>query len=146
SLDADAKINAILKLGLDEFGMDIAIVSHIEEKKKKYTVLYSQTTGAELAPGTEFDLGVTYCSMTMKLPKALAIPHMKKSEHQRHPCYEAFKLESYLGYTLTRDRRVHGTINFSSPAARDQIPMAHRNLAEQMGEAVNTLLKHKDAA
>ena len=37
-----------------------------------------------------------------------------------HPCYEALSLESYIGAPLIVEGERYGTINFSSPDARDK--------------------------
>jgi PAS domain S-box-containing protein len=40
---------------------------------------------------------------------------MAESPYARHPCYNLFKLETYIGTPILVDGQVFGTVNFSSP-------------------------------
>ncbi len=45
---------------------------------------------------------------------------MKYSSINKHPAYEAFKLESYVGIPIKVNNEIFGTLNFSSPAPLDR--------------------------
>ncbi|MEL6149928.1 MAG: GAF domain-containing protein [Chloroflexota bacterium] len=131
------KITAILELGLQTFGQDIAIVSQIEAND--YVVQYCEPAGA-IAPGTVFELGTTYCNITLTFPVPVAIPEMAVSEHNRHPCYDKFKLESYIGAKIMDRDQVYGTVNFSSADKRGAFSREDRELINQMAQAINVIL------
>jgi len=111
----DYQIQELLKLGLERFNLDIAILSNIESDK--YTVKHCVTPeGVDLNPGDEFDFGVTYCNITCTANEPIAIEHMGKNDkYADHPAYEAFQLESYIGVPIRVRGRLYGTLNFTSP-------------------------------
>jgi len=108
-----------LALGARQLGLEIAIISKVDGNV--YTVLHHAAppeTG--LADGMTFELGSTYCAITLASDTVVAIPHMARSEYRGHPCYAAFRLEAYLGVPLIVHGERFGTLNFSSaqPMAR----------------------------
>ncbi len=143
ALDVDQKINELLKLGLETFDMEIAIVSKI--KNNKYTVLYCQPPEAGVEPGTVFDLGLTYCSLTIKVSMPLAIAHMSVSEHRRHPCYETFKLQSYIGTKYGHPDADYATVNFSSPQPHHEFGREDRIVIGEIARRVQVLLHAQPA-
>jgi signal transduction histidine kinase/CheY-like chemotaxis protein len=109
------QIIELLKLGLERFNLDIAILSNIEDGN--YTVVHCVTPeGVELNPGDEFELGITYCNITCTAKAPVAIEHMgEHDKYSSHPAYAAFQLESYIGVPIRVNNRLFGTLNFSSP-------------------------------
>ncbi|GEM_PF-1022867 len=108
-----------LVLGLRHLGLSIGIISQIEGER--YTVRYhSAPPEFALKDGDIFDLGKTYCVMTLAAKDVVAISHMARSENAGHPCYQAFGLETYIGAPLIVHGQVYGAVNFSSPAPRAQ--------------------------
>lgn len=138
--DQDQKIKAILNLGLKVLGMDIGIVSQINEATRQYTVLYCEPPNAGIKAGAVFDLGLTYCNITMKFPAAVIIPHVAASAYARHPCHKAFKLESYIGHHLGDRHNRYGTINFSSMKPHPVFSIEDGKLIQTMAREVHKLL------
>ena len=93
-------------------GLDVGLLSRIESED--YTV--AACHGADLAPGARFALGDTYCSLTLRQGGVLEIDHMAVSPHRRHPCYQAFGLEAYVGVPVLVGGAPWGTLSFSSRA------------------------------
>lgn len=112
----DAQIDKALALTTDVLKLDIGIMSRI--KGEDYVVENVYAPGVDLEPGQQFDLGHTYCSLTLASDDVVAIDHMGWSEYKGHPCYEAFGLETYIGLPLYVEGEVYGTLNFSSPDPR----------------------------
>ena len=111
------QIQRALVLGKDYLGMEIAIVSEVDNQT--YTVRWCDVPpGVDLEPGQTFNLGDTYCDLVMRHDGEIAINHMRQSIFHNHPCYAAFSLESYLGTHLQGEDHVLGTVNFSSPFPR----------------------------
>ena len=107
------QLAAGLNLGRRHLGLDLAIISRIEGER--YTVLHhSAPPGTGLKDGDEFELGQTYCSMTLKADDVVAIAHMGASAQAGHPCYKAFGLEAYVGAPVFIHGERFGTVNFSS--------------------------------
>jgi len=112
-LNLDHKILSILKLGCEAFELPIALVSHIVGQR--YTVEYACSPNNEILPGTEFELGATYCTHTLNANQPLSFDHAGESRIASHPCYQNFALESYIGTPLIVDGERFGTLNFSGP-------------------------------
>ncbi len=103
-----------LILGLDYLGLEMAIISEIDSSKNSYKVLVQHSITGALEDDMVFELGNTYCDITLSNYSLVAIDKMEDSEYRGHPCYTNFKLESYIGVPLIVDGRTYGTINFSS--------------------------------
>jgi two-component system, sensor histidine kinase len=116
NLGFEDKIARLLQLGSHRFALDLAIISQIAGEV--YTVRF--ITGPEGAPaaGTNFPLGETYCSHTLQANGAVSFHHAGKSHIACHPCYQNFKLESYIGAPLIVEGKPYGTLNFSAAAPR----------------------------
>ncbi|RMG77170.1 MAG: GAF domain-containing protein [Chloroflexi bacterium] len=138
----DEKINKLLELGTKALGQNIGIISRIQNNN--YVVKYAYSTGDPIAPGTTFKLGDTYCSVTMRQKQVVAIPHFSISEFNRHPCYQLFKLEAYIGTPIMVKDQVYGTLNFSSAAVKtSNFTETEQHLVQVMGLYVGTLLENK---
>ena len=112
-MTVDEKINKILSEGLEKFGLDIGIVSHITDST--YTVNYCESTGEGIAAGTEFELQETYCSDVVRTGKTRFYKDVAEiTEMLKHPCYLNTQLRSYIGTPLFIDGAVWGTVNYSS--------------------------------
>lgn len=109
----------MLDLGLDCFGLEIGILSQIQGDE--YQVLHCLHGGdIPLEDGACFSLDRTYCALTMAADGPVGIECMGETLHHTHPAYRDFQLESYLGTPVFVGGKVFGTLNFSSPIARDR--------------------------
>ncbi len=105
-----------LKLACDYLDLSYGIISHIQGDD--YIVQVHCSPKDTLRDGQHFSLGQTYCSITMQANAVLAIDDMQSSEYVGHPCYQHFRLESYIGIPLYLKGKPYGTLNFSDPRAR----------------------------
>ncbi|ALP54286.1 hypothetical protein Tel_14665 [Candidatus Tenderia electrophaga] len=121
-LDLDGKIQALLALGREVFGLPLAIVSHIVEDR--YCVEYSAGPPQAPPPGAQFPLDETYCSHTLHANHPIGFHHVGNSKIRNHPCYRQFGLESYIGTPLLVGHERYGTLNFSGPERRPT-PFSH---------------------
>lgn len=112
------KISRILELGNYWFATDFALISSI--RGNIYTVLHSASEIAPADPGTEFDLGDTYCAKTLEVRGAKAYHCAGNSEISGHPCYNVFRLETYIGAPLFRGGHIVGTVNFTREEKREK--------------------------
>lgn len=113
--DLNEQLNNALELTTKLLEMEIGIISSISKEEDKYTIRNFFPDDSGLSVGQSFDLGNTYCSITLESDEVIAINHMKESAYERHPCYNAFSLEAYIGIPIIIDGDLYGTINFSSP-------------------------------
>ncbi|AXR07391.1 hybrid sensor histidine kinase/response regulator [Salinimonas sediminis] len=118
SMAFEDKVGALLRLGLAHFGLEHAIVSHIQNDA--YTIEHVESPNAELRKGMVLALGDTYCLHTLKAGEAMAVSHTAQSDIAHHPCYLQFQLESYIGMKVVVNGALYGTLNFSSAIPREQ--------------------------
>ena len=109
------QVDALLRMGLDRFELDIGILSRI--KQNIYIVKHCVTPAdVPMQPGDQFDFNDTYCSITYSAQGPVALEHIgKDDELGSHPAYKAFGLESYIGIPIRLSGELYGTLNFSSP-------------------------------
>lgn len=116
-LPFDVKVNQILQLGVETFGLQLGIVSEIIDRD--YFVRFSASVGDAVEPGTRFDVQNTYCCHVLAANAPVGYHEVGKSEIAGHPCYETFQLESYLGTPIIADGERFGTLNFSAQVERE---------------------------
>ncbi|MBD1548380.1 PAS domain S-box protein [Roseibium aggregatum] len=143
-LTTDQKINQILKLGCEHFGLPFGIISRIIEDR--YSVIYAESPNGEIEVGASFDLGETYCAHTLKADKPVAIAHTKTSALAHHPCYEKFRLEAYIGAPLLVDGERYGTINFTASEPRERpFSQTEQELIRQFADWIgNEIAREQD--
>lgn len=149
-LSFDERIDSILEIGCNHFGLPIGIFSHIENNV--YIIMHARHPENALSSGMEFQLGETYCSHVYSANDVKGFHHVGESEINTHPCYLNFGLEAYLGCPIFVDGERYGTINFSSPIAtrkfREQDKELIRQFAEWIGHEIarNNDLRKLEAA
>ncbi|WP_309045545.1 sensor domain-containing diguanylate cyclase [Marinobacter sediminicola] len=141
AMSHDQKIESLLRAGLDHFGLDIAILSRISGND--YTVEACVDLKGELEPSTRFDVSGTYCVHTLSENKTVGFHFAGKSDIQNHPCYQNFKLESYIGTPIRLRGELYGTINFSSPFPVEPFCKDDYILMELLSDTVSYLLYTK---
>ena len=143
SSDTNAQLDAILRIATSIFDLQIGILSSI--RGEVYTVRNCYHPEDTLQRGQHFNLGATYCDLTIEHDEVVAVHHMRDSEFADHPCYETFQLEAYIGIKLVIDEQVFGTLNFSSRAARPR-PFSEedRRMMRIMGAWVSNIVKSQE--
>lgn len=119
------RVDAILKLGTEHFGLPIGIFSQIIGNQ--YVVQQAIHPENALEEGMIFDLGVTYCSHVFNANDVKGFNHVSVSDIATHPCFRNFGLEAYLGAPIFVDGERFGTLNFSSPEPTR--PFIHQDIA-----------------
>ncbi|GAA0792842.1 sensor domain-containing diguanylate cyclase [Marinobacterium sediminicola] len=112
------QLRQALRIGNEHFGLSFGIVSEISGQT--YKLLAQVSPPGTLEDAQCFELGNTYCDITLKLNDVLAISSMGSSVYHHHPCYELFHLESYLGAPVYVNDQVFGTVNFSGPESYER--------------------------
>lgn len=107
----------VLALGCELFDLELGIVSHIEHNR--YTVRHvHRPKSVPLAIGDQFELGQTYCQITLSAGEPVGFEHAGSTTVRSHPAYAAFNLEAYIGTAIRIRGTTFGTLNFSSASAR----------------------------
>jgi len=103
----------ILNVGLDAFGLETGIISHIVGNI--YTVYLCESKKTEIPAGTEFELADTYCSDVIAEGRTKYYHDVAKiSTMLKHPCYLNTQLRAYIGTPLRVGGKIWGTLNYSS--------------------------------
>jgi signal transduction histidine kinase/ActR/RegA family two-component response regulator len=114
------KVQALLKMGRQRFGMQIGILAQIIAND--YLVMEAYDPSGKIRKGDHFPLGQTYCRETMHALGPLSFIHAGASPWAAHPCYQNTRLEAYLGTRIqlssTSNGQLYGTLNFSSTIPR----------------------------
>ncbi|MGN8226735.1 PAS domain S-box protein [Gracilimonas sp. BCB1] len=140
--DYDQQINQSLKLTSELLGLEIGIISSVEDQTYAVEYFYPEDSGLE--KGMEFELGNTYCDIMLKADEVLAINHMGESEYCHHVCYEQFKLESYIGAPVYIDSELFGTLNFSSEQTRREFTGGDKDTIKLLAEWIGSILEKKE--
>ena len=113
----ESQVQELIQLGLDCFGLDIGIVSRIEDDE--YEVVSAVAPkGVRLEKGDTFPLGDTYCSITLAADGPVGFECAGESTYAGPPAYGLFKLESYIGIPARVGARARGTLHFPRADAR----------------------------
>jgi len=115
-LSYEDKIAEILRLGCEHLELPFGIISHVIDDH--YSITHSHCPGCELEPGMSFPLTDTYCTLTLDAKGPIATTEASQSEFAKHPCYQVFGLETYIGAPLLVNGEVYGTVNFTSADGR----------------------------
>ncbi|MCW8331586.1 sensor domain-containing diguanylate cyclase [Photobacterium sp. SDRW27] len=112
----DFQLQALLKMGLERFNLDIAILSQIDGEC--YSIVQCICPDdVQIEAGDCFELGKTYCSVTSHAGGPIAIENVGQSDELgHHPAYRELQLESYIGIPVYCRGKLFGTLNFSSAA------------------------------
>ncbi|MCF2947649.1 response regulator [Paraglaciecola aquimarina] len=118
TLSFEQKISLLLTFGAEFFGLQLGIISQINDDC--YTIKYAISPENALEAGTTFNVNSTYCIHTLKANEPKSFHHAGKSEIAQHPCYLDFGLESYIGAPLEVEGQKYGTLNFSSAEPKEK--------------------------
>ena len=110
------QLRQALLVAADYLHLPIAILSKITGDD--YQVIVHSAPSGLLQDDTHFELGQTYCSLTLAGNSVFAVHHMSDSKYASHPCFSAFALESYIGAAVQVEGTPFGTISFSSAKPR----------------------------
>lgn len=112
-MDRQEQIEALLDQGLRKLGLDIGIISHIEESV--YVVAYCRSADTPIRPGTQFELLDTYCADVVRSGRTRFYKDVASiSEMLKHPCYLNTQLRAYIGTPVRIEGEIWGTVNYSS--------------------------------
>ncbi|ANQ85875.1 diguanylate cyclase [Azoarcus olearius] len=114
-LPLDEQLRRALAIVAAQLELPCGIVSRVQEGT--YTVQAHVAPGEDLRDGQTFLLGDTYCDITLREHRVVAIANMGESRYLSHPCYRNFGLEAYIGAVVHVGGAVYGTVNFSAAQA-----------------------------
>ncbi|MDG4596261.1 MAG: ATP-binding protein [Candidatus Contendobacter sp.] len=139
------RIQAMLAMGCQRFGMTIGILCHIDGER--YEVVHVLAPGSEVAQGDTLALSDTYCQDTLRARALLGFEHASSGPWRQHPCYRKFGLEAYLGVPVWVGDQLYGTLNFSDFKPRTTpFTTVDRELIQIMAQWVGGVLEQERMA
>ena len=115
-LSFNEKVRALLVMGLDEYHMEVGILSRVEGSR--YSIVTAVTPDNTLHHGMSFNLSNTYCRHTLTSGQPVGKELISSNDTEHHPAFSKFKiLTSYIGTTVSVQGKFYGTLNFSSTNA-----------------------------
>ncbi len=115
-LTFDQRVQKILELGRDHFGLPIGCVSRVTGDL--YTITHLLAPTDDIKPGMTFDLADTYCKYIMETDRPISFHEFSRTHSAVHSCFVHFGLEDFIGAPIYVDGERFGTITFSSPDPR----------------------------
>ncbi len=144
-LDFDQCLQKLLAMGRHQFALDIGILSCVEGER--YEVIATQLPNSINAKGVVFDVKQTYCYETLQLKKPFCIESAGTSQWREHRCYQAFKLEAYIGVPVVVAGKIYGTLSFSSLTPRHKpFKALDQELLRLMAQWVGGEIQRQQAA
>jgi len=112
----DEKLHRLLRLGCEQFGLPIAILSRIDGRSFRIQDAISDSPA--FAAGVVKELDQTYCSATVFTNEPVAFEQAGTCLWRDHPSYRDHGLEAYIGVRVLVDGSLYGTLCFASQAPR----------------------------
>lgn len=115
-LSLKEKLQLLLKLGSEQFGLPIAILARIDGQA--FYIQDAVGNNPAFSAGMTKQLDQTYCSATVFTNEPLAFEHAGISKWQVHPTYLEHKMEAYIGVRVMIEGSLYGTLCFASTEPR----------------------------
>lgn len=113
SLTLDEKIDALLRLGCEQFDLDLGVFSRVAEER--WTVKRLQPPSSTIRQGDVFPLDGTLCAKAVKASGPVGYRASGEEDHeQRYPAYPDEPLGAYLGVPVKVGGETHGVLSFTS--------------------------------
>ncbi|MBC07090.1 MAG: hypothetical protein CMO10_12445 [Thalassospira sp.] len=136
----EQRVEAILKLGIEQFGLPVGIFSAIgEETYEIRQVLHPENV---LTPGMEFDLEETFCSQVISASKVFAFHDVSQSELGSHPAGEKFGFAAYLGAPIVVEGECIGTLAFGSTSPVAAFGEHDTDLVQLFADSIGQTVAH----
>ncbi len=108
----EQQLKKLLKLATHSLGMDVGLIGII--RKNNLVVYDAYSESIKLEKNQVLELSNTYCDITFKENKVVALENIKDSKYREHPCYQLTGMNSYIGVPFWVRGKKYGTISFLS--------------------------------
>ncbi len=140
------QIQCLLAGGCKHLAMKCGIFSYIEGERYTVMQVHAETSDYPVQAGDKFELGKTYCHLTIEARDALGFAHAKNTDVAKHPAYDALKLEAYIGAAIYLDNKPYGTLNFTSIEPRaEEFCATEKKFVQMMAEWISNKLQSQFA-
>ncbi len=118
SRSTDGKICKLLEIGSDWLGTEYGFLTRISDGTQR--IVHSVGDHPELTPGSTTPLSQAYCRRTIGQEKPLGVADAPNEGWGDDPAYEQFRLDCYLGSTISVDGEQYGTVCFAGSDPRNE--------------------------
>ena len=138
-------LHKVLDIACNILGMENGLISKIDCVEKLYQVEFSYAAQEEaIQVGSIFELGNTYCNITVNQEEVIAISEVFSSNYKGHPCFELYHLIAYIGVPIYLDGKKYGTLNFSSSRRKKgRFTDFEKQLIQNLGNWVSNFLTNR---
>ncbi|WP_323674782.1 ATP-binding protein [Halorubellus sp. PRR65] len=136
----EAKVEALLELGCERFGVDVGFLSAIDEE---FEVVAADSAHPGLQPGATEPLSTTYCRRTIAADDPLAVEDAAE-EWADDPAYERWELACYVGANVEVDGELYGTLCFADTEHPREFTDAEKTFVELLATWVRYELERRE--
>ncbi len=144
NFDFEQRIQFLLAMGCQTFGVEFGILARIEDNR--YHVTVAQTPDNSLCSESIVELEQTLSYEVLDNDEPLIISHNKNSPWCNHPGYINSGMEFYIGARILVAGKIHSTLSFSSLKPRQQrFQNTYRELLKLMAQWVGSQIEREQA-
>ncbi|MGB7712343.1 MAG: response regulator [Microcoleus sp.] len=136
----DLRLQELLAMGCQQFGLEVGILSAIEGDN--YQIIAVECPDGSIVKGQIYDLEKTFCVATATIKEPLHFESIRFSGFSFNNLDEAFNIEAYMGIPVTVAGKVYGTLCFwSSTPLCEPFRVVDRELVKLMAQWVGSELE-----
>jgi signal transduction histidine kinase len=130
-------LSEILKISCSFLGMQSGMIGKIKNDDYFFHEFYSVLEGDHLK-GVTLNIKDTFCDLAIKQNEVVFIDDASLTEYKSHPCFDNFKIKSYIGVPIRFNEEETGTLSFSSYDAKTpQFNQADSDFVQYLSQCVN---------
>ncbi len=111
TLSFEAKIDALLQMGSDYFGMEIGVLAHVSGDD--YQIVQALSPNNSLHKGATFPVCSTYCLEALALADVVSFECAGETDRRETAAYRQSGLEAYIGTPVRIGGEVWGMLCFA---------------------------------
>jgi PAS domain S-box-containing protein len=144
---SDQRIQDILQLAADWFGVELGLLVQVDRSGDTYTVDEVSAQCPNITRGLTGDLLSTYCRMVVVEEEPLALENAPEQGWKDDPAYQSSLLATYIGTEVLVDQEPYGTVCFVDLKPRDvAFDEQDRTFLELISNAVGRVLDQRPSA
>jgi PAS domain S-box-containing protein len=142
SASLQKKLQTILALGCRNFKLPIGILSKIDgDNYEIVEIVAPEPYRAQFIKEQPCQLDHTYCHDVIESEEPVYITKVSSTKEHSHPCYQKWKMETYIGMKVMVEDQLYGTINFSSPdVSNSNISITEFEILKMMAQWISYML------
>ena len=127
----------ILKVSCSLLGMQTGMIGKIKNDDYFFYEFYSAIEGENLK-GVTLNIKDTFCDLAIRQNEVIFIDDASLTTYKSHPCFNTFKVKSYIGVPIKFNEQETGTLSFSSCDAKSPgFTQADSDFIQYLGQWVN---------